>query len=327
MARTHARIVTAIWNDPDFLALHSSAQRMFMALLTQAKITMIGSLDYTPKRWANHAPDLTTADIEQSIVELEHARFVLVDRDAEEMIVRTFVKGDGSAGNSRQRAAMWSAWEALASPTLQLLVLDHLPDEAWSGPDDRGIGGAPDAAIALRAAPSPAPSDSPSDSPSEGASDTHRYAFDLLLEPEPVPENPPSSADADGEPDPFDEFWAACPRKVGKTDARRKFDRATRNADPQALIDAMRAHADRWAADGTDRRFIPHPATWLHQGRWADELIPSDTGPPEFRPNPILERNARRAAGQACPDCADTGWLDDTDPVRPCPCQSTEAYA
>lgn len=137
----------------------------------------------------------------------------------------------------------------------------------------------------------------------------------------PQQQESPSSADADG--DSFDRFWEACPRKVGKSDARRKFTRA--GVDPAVLVAAMRTHAERWAADGTDPRFIPHPATWLHQGRWADELVAQDTGPPEFRPSPVLARNARRASGEACPECADVGYVEDGPEAFPCPSCHREA--
>lgn len=42
MARTHGRIMAAIWNDGDFIAMRGSAQRMFMFLLSQP------DLSYTP---------------------------------------------------------------------------------------------------------------------------------------------------------------------------------------------------------------------------------------------------------------------------------------
>jgi len=71
----------------------------------------------------------------------------------------------------------------------------------------------------------------------------------------------------------FDEFWAAFPRKVGKDAAIKAFER--RKPD-RAMLDQMlaaiakqRASAD-WQKDGG--QFIPHPTTWLNQGRWQDEV-------------------------------------------------------
>lgn len=203
MARNHARILTAIWDDPEFCRLTPGAQRMFMALLTQAKITMVGSLDYVPKRWATQAAGLTVADVETAVTELEDARFVLVDRDVDELVIRTFVEHDGAARSGTQRAAMWSAWTALASPVLARMVLDEIPPYAWEAANDKGLGAPPAEAVALRDTP-PAttpdtpgdtPSDTASDTPSDAVGDTHRRY--QSLKPDPVTGNRPGSADAD----------------------------------------------------------------------------------------------------------------------------------
>lgn len=77
---------------------------------------------------------------------------------------------------------------------------------------------------------------------------------------------PPSSTRDPG----FVRFWDAYPRRVGKAEAFRKFQGALRRgADLEAII----AGAQRYAAAnrGTEDRFIAHPATWLHHGRWEDE--------------------------------------------------------
>jgi hypothetical protein len=69
----------------------------------------------------------------------------------------------------------------------------------------------------------------------------------------------------------FDRFWAAYPRKAGKDAARKAF--AARKPD-DALTDAMLAavaeqsQSEQWKRDGG--QYIPHPATWLNQGRWED---------------------------------------------------------
>ena len=75
----------------------------------------------------------------------------------------------------------------------------------------------------------------------------------------------------------FAKFWQAYPRKVGKIDARRVFERTLRNeaTDPVELVDKMRRRiaqqreSDSWQSE--DGRFIPYPATWLNAGHWEDE--------------------------------------------------------
>lgn len=70
----------------------------------------------------------------------------------------------------------------------------------------------------------------------------------------------------------FDRFWAEYPRKEGKDAARKEW---LQRSPDDALTDLMiakvceqRASA-QWLRDGG--QYIPHPRTWLHQGRWQDE--------------------------------------------------------
>lgn len=72
--------------------------------------------------------------------------------------------------------------------------------------------------------------------------------------------------------DPFDDFWAVYPRKVGKDAARRAWEKRRISAETAATIIAALAwqkQQDAWLRDGG--RFIPNPATWINQGRWQDE--------------------------------------------------------
>lgn len=73
-------------------------------------------------------------------------------------------------------------------------------------------------------------------------------------------------------PDPkgFEEFWRYYPAKVGKAAARRAFPRAVKQAggDPDEIVFGLKARLHLFPEDP---RFIPHPATWLNQGRWEDD--------------------------------------------------------
>jgi hypothetical protein len=77
------------------------------------------------------------------------------------------------------------------------------------------------------------------------------------------------------EPEGFAEFWAAYPRRVGKDAARKAHVAAVkRGASVGAILQAVRDQ--QWPDEA---RFIPHPATWLNQGRWQDD--PNAAAPPE----------------------------------------------
>lgn len=109
----------------------------------------------------------------------------------------------------------------------------------------------------------------PSDGMAEGmASDGSRASAPAFpTRPVPKKQKTPSSADADAA---FAEWWKLYPRKVGKQDARRVWDRKIRDTDPTTIIDGLRRYLPLYAK--TEPDFIPHPSTWLHQGRWEDEV-------------------------------------------------------
>ena len=68
------------------------------------------------------------------------------------------------------------------------------------------------------------------------------------------------------EPDGFDDFWAAYPRKVGKGQARKAWNVAVTKTSASAIVQACEGY--RW--NGSEK-YTPHPATWLTGERWADE--------------------------------------------------------
>lgn len=78
----------------------------------------------------------------------------------------------------------------------------------------------------------------------------------------------------------FDEFWSICPRKVGKKAAEKEYWKARKDVDHDTLCNAMGRFAAFHKAKGTALDYIPHPRTWLFQGRWED-----DTPEPPARPN------------------------------------------
>lgn len=70
----------------------------------------------------------------------------------------------------------------------------------------------------------------------------------------------------------FDVFWAAYPKKVGKKDAFKAFQKVPVSERPLLIPAIERQKQSRqWNDEGG--RFIPNPSTWLNQGRWMDEGI------------------------------------------------------
>lgn len=70
----------------------------------------------------------------------------------------------------------------------------------------------------------------------------------------------------------FDVFWQAYPRRIGKGAARVSFERAKKLASVNEIIQAARAFSQLCQEERREKRYIPHPATWLNQERWEDDI-------------------------------------------------------
>lgn len=68
-----------------------------------------------------------------------------------------------------------------------------------------------------------------------------------------------------------DRFWPAYPRKKGKDAAKAKFIAKAKVVGVDAIMSGLDAAKAEWRRKETAADFIPHPATWLNQGRWSDE--------------------------------------------------------
>lgn len=134
----------------------------------------------------------------------------------------------------------------------------------------------------------------------------------------------PAGGDADSKPKPypadFEEFWAEYPtgspqnpRRVGKRAAFKAWQTTAkeRPALPVLLASLRRQKAsEAWTKDGG--KYVPHPRTWLSQGRWDDGgpvSPPFPVFPSQIQGNGVLERRnaekrlwARHHAGEITAD-------------------------
>lgn len=149
MARSHGKLFSNVWRDEDWRNLSSDAQRLYMLLLSQPKLTLCGSLDLAVDRWARMASDTTPEVITKALDELANNYFVILDNDTGELAIRTFAKHDLDTGrmNSNLAKGMWRAWEGMESAHLREMVVALLPDELWR---DKLEEHAPDDAFDMR---------------------------------------------------------------------------------------------------------------------------------------------------------------------------------
>ena len=167
MARSEARLVVSIWDDPDFLALSPTAQRLFMFLISQPDLAHDGVIALRERRWSKKAAGLSVAQIEADLDELSTARFTVVDADTEELLIRSFIRRDKvyrqpnvlrAAADHLATVSSRTIKQAVAAELLRVQSADDIPE--GSKPVLDGM---------LEALPTP-PED-PSPNPSEKGSD------------------------------------------------------------------------------------------------------------------------------------------------------------
>lgn len=76
-------------------------------------------------------------------------------------------------------------------------------------------------------------------------------------------------------PKDFLEFWNAYPRRVAKLAAFKEWQKAVSlGVEAHEIINAAKKYKN-WLAQKDAKTWRPeaaHPSSWLHQGRWEDEL-------------------------------------------------------
>lgn len=71
----------------------------------------------------------------------------------------------------------------------------------------------------------------------------------------------------------FNEFWSLYPRKAGKLQAVKAFEKAAASVGTETIISGLKRLLPSLKA--SDPKFVKHPATWLNGGCWDDEAVPT----------------------------------------------------
>lgn len=306
MARSEARIYTEIWNDPDFLAMSEGSRMLFFFLISQSDLAHDGVIALRARRWSRTL-NLTVAQVRERLAELEAARFVVVDEDSEELLIRSFIRRDKVYRQPNVLRAAADHLGLVESPKIRATIAVELrrvrPTEGISKdsvaiidamlsaigePLAEGIGNpSPDPS----ATPTPNPSGNPSgiptpDLPGERGVVTavsRDSPFPVPLSPDPVEPAPPA------------------PREARET------KRATRLPDDFAVTDEMKAwfaehcpgvdgpgqtekFIDYWRAKpGKDGTKLDWTATWRNWMRTAAER--TGNGAPGRTGSAVATRN------------------------------------
>ena len=122
MARDRASIRIDMWADQDFRDLSGEAQRLYMQLMSHPTLSYAGVAEWRPGRLAAMSADLTADSIERAGSELEGQFFIVIDRETEEVLVRSFVKHDGLMKQPKLVVSMTTAFAAVASRIIREVI-------------------------------------------------------------------------------------------------------------------------------------------------------------------------------------------------------------
>ena len=105
----------------------------------------------------------------------------------------------------------------------------------------------------------------------------------------------------------FQDFYSLYPRKMGRKEAERSWNRLT-PAQQAECLEAMPNYLKYWKIKQTQKDFIPYPATFLNQERWTDEIDLEPNKKPELPWYSTEELTARKAQEVNCPAYQGEGW-------------------
>ena len=138
MAMDYAQVRRDIWSDEDFRELPQASQWLYLHVITSPTISYCGVADWRPARIAALTADMTARDIDLAAVELECNHYLIIDRDTEEVLVRSWVKHDGLMGKWNMAAALARTYGEVASKVLRGVIVHELRRLKKANPDMRG---------------------------------------------------------------------------------------------------------------------------------------------------------------------------------------------
>lgn len=173
MARDHARLLVSIWDDPDFVSLATPAQSVYFSLISSPDLSWCGVAPLLPQRLIRNAFDLTERKVKQSMSDLAERRFLIIDPDTAEVLVRTYVRHDGILKQPNVTKALVRALDRVHSEALVEAVKVELGRLLSDEPDHKGWdtirSGWPELFAELHAKATPNPSANPSGTSSRKA--------------------------------------------------------------------------------------------------------------------------------------------------------------
>lgn len=126
MARDRANINTNIHTDQDWRDLTIAEQHLYWLLSTHPDMNYIGVVDWRTARLAAMAADATKEGVQATAESLQAKRFVFIDEETEEILVRSFLRHDGLLKQPKLSISMVNAYGATSSKKIREVVTFEL---------------------------------------------------------------------------------------------------------------------------------------------------------------------------------------------------------
>ena len=334
--RDFAQIKLSIWNDDSFLDLSSDAQLLYFVLISHPTINRAGVGTWHAGRLSGLCSSWSRPVVEAAARELIDGRFIVIDEDTDEFLVRTFVRHDGLMKQRNLATTMAREFAAVGSRSIKGVVVwelrrlheEHPEFKGWESDEasallkKRAIDPSSDPSVDPSIHPKVDPSVDPSIDPSvdpyvKGAIDPKVHpSIDPSVKGEPKgsvdPSVDPSPTTATttttfsrrlqkgGKPEGVEGVRG---RRGNQTVANDDAESEASNHPPESLDELAAAYAARTRCP--KHRHIP-------DGEWVDEpcrecqKLREGTEAQDAR-KAEAEKEARRRAIDACDLCDDNG--------------------
>ena len=140
MARDRASIRIDMWGDGDWRDLSQDAQHLYMLLLSHPKLSYAGVTEWHPGKLAAMTNGVDAGKIMASGSALESHGFIVVEPSTDEVLVRSFIKHDGLMKQPKLVVSMTTAYAAVASRRIQLVIAHEVQKMRDREPDLRAWG-------------------------------------------------------------------------------------------------------------------------------------------------------------------------------------------
>ena len=122
----YGKVFKRVWGDPDFKSLTASQQLLYIKLVSQPDVSLAGVITFAPRRWVAQTADVTSDALDADLAHLCERRYLVIDDDTQELLIRSYVRNDESWKSPRTMIGIGNAVERVLSDMLRGVISTEL---------------------------------------------------------------------------------------------------------------------------------------------------------------------------------------------------------